>query len=316
MTQDREYKEHFKAKTKNGEFIRTESGFRSFITADGEPQTGDDQAFKAEPDRYHLYVAWACPWANRTLIFRNLKQLENLVTVDFVHPLMGPESWHFGEFPGSTPDTVNGKNNMRDIYRLADPGFEGVVTVPVLWDKKHQTIVNNESSDIIRIFNTAFNDLTGNQDDYYPEHLRAEIDEVNDRIYHSLNNGVYKSGFATTQAAYETAVVELFDTLDYLEAKLDGKDWLVGNTATEADWRLFPTLIRFDPVYFGHFKCNKKTLTEYPNLWRYTRRLYASEGIAETVDMQQIKYHYYASHKSVNPTGIVPVGPFIDYTPE
>jgi len=313
MTQDLKEKEHFKAATKKGEFVRTDSGFRNWITADGSAGSSGIGGFEAEKDRYHLYLCWACPWANRTQIFRSLKGLEDYITMDFVHPLMGSESWHFGEYPNSTSDSLHNSAFMKDLYLMADPDFNGVVTVPVLWDKQNNTIVSNESSEIIRMFNNAFNHLTDNTDDYYPEALQAEIDEVNDRIYNSLNNGVYRSGFATTQAAYESAVSELFETLDYLENRLEGQDWLVANTPTEADWRLFPTLIRFDPVYFGHFKCNQKRIVDYPNLWRYTRQLYAVEGVADTIDMQQIKYHYYASHKSVNPTGIVPVGPVLDY---
>jgi len=314
MTQDLNEKEHFKAATKKGEFVRTDSGFRNWITAGGSAGPSGVAGFKAEKDRYHLYLCWACPWANRTQIFRSLKGLEDYITMDFVHPLMGSESWHFGEYPNSTPDSLHNSAFMKDLYLMADPDFNGVVTVPVLWDKQNNTIVSNESSEIIRMFNSAFNGLTGNTDDYYPEALRPEIDEVNDRIYNSLNNGVYRSGFATTQAAYESAVNELFETLDYLENRLEGQDWLVANTPTEADWRLFPTLIRFDPVYFGHFKCNQKRIIDYPNLWRYTRQLYAVEGVAGTIDMQQIKYHYYASHKSINPTGIVPIGSSLDYS--
>ena len=313
MTQDLSDKTGFKAKTKNGEFIRVDSGFRNWITPDGSAGPSGTGGFKAEKDRYHLYLAWACPWANRTLIFRALKHIESVITVDFVHPLMGPDSWHFGEYPGSTPDSQHGASLMKDIYHLADPKFNGVVTVPVLWDKHQNTIVSNESSEIIRMFNTAFNDLTGSTTDFYPEHLREEIDALNERIYHTVNNGVYRCGFATSQDVYEAACNDLFDTLDYLEEKLTGKDWLVGDTGTEADWRLFPTLIRFDPVYYGHFKCNRKRLVDYPNLWRYTRRLYATPGIADTIDMNQTKFHYYGSHKSINPTGIVPIGPDLDY---
>ena len=314
MTQDLKEKKHFKAATKKGEFIRVDSGFRNWVTADGSPGPSGVGGFKAEKGRYHLYLSWACPWANRTQIFRSLKGLEDYITMDFVHPLMGSESWHFGDYPNSTPDSQHGSAFMKDLYHMADPDFNGVVTVPVLWDKHNNTIVSNESSEIIRMFNSAFDDLTGNTDDYYPEALRAEIDEINECFYNSLNNGVYRSGFATTQVAYESAVNELFDTLDYLEARLEGQDWLVANTPTESDWRLFPTLIRFDPVYVGHFKCNRKRIIDYPNLWRYTRQLYAVKGVSDTIDMQQIKYHYYASHKSVNPTGIVPAGPNLDYS--
>lgn len=296
-----------------GEFIRWESGFRHWITADGAAGPSGEDGFRAEADRYHLYIAYACPWAHRTMIYRTLKDLHPLITFDVVHPLMGEDSWHFGEYPGSTPDTINQQQRMVDIYKLAEPEFDGVVTVPVLWDKKRQTIVNNESSEIIRMFNTAFNGLTGNTEDFYPEALREEIDTLNTRIYNTVNNGVYRTGFATSQEAYEAAFTELFDTLEFLEARLATRQWLTGDSITEADWRLFPTLLRFDPVYVGHFKCNKKRLADFPNLSRYTKDLYAQPGIAETFHLQQTKYHYYASHSSINPTGIVPVGPDLDY---
>ncbi len=309
MTQDLEQTEHFKPKTDKGEFVRVDSGFRHWITTDGAAGPTGSGGFKAEPGRYHLYVSHACPWANRTMIMRNLKQLQDHITVNVVHPLMGPESWHFGDYPGSTADTVNHCGTMKAVYQLADPDYSGVVTVPVLWDKQQQTVVNNESSEIIRMFNSAFNKVTGNEDDYYPEALRTDIDEVNERIYNTLNNGVYRCGFASTQEAYEKAFDELFATLDYLETRLQGEQWLVGNTLTEADLRLFPTLVRFDAVYHGHFKCNLKRLLDYPNLQRHTENLFDNPAISETVDMQQIKYHYYASHKSLNPTGIVPKGP-------
>lgn len=313
MTQDTNEKDHFSPKTKDGAFERTESGFRHWITPDGAPGISGEGGFEAEADRYHLYVSLACPWANRALIFRALKQLTDYITVDVVHPLMGPESWHFGDYPGSTEDTINGKSLMKEVYLLADRQFDGVVTVPVLWDKKRNTIVNNESSEIIRMLNSAFNGLTGNQDDYYPDHLRDGIDDINERVYHTVNNGVYRAGFASTQAAYNEAFGELFDTLDYLENHLSQHEWLVGGVQTEADWRLFVTLVRFDAVYHGHFKCNRARIVDYPALWAYVRRLYAVPGVADTIDMQQIKYHYYASHKSLNPKGIVPQGPDISF---
>ena len=247
-------------RNEKGEFIRWESGFRHWVTPDGSAGVSGDEGFKAEADRYHLYIAYACPWAHRTMIFRELRGLSSLITFDVVHPLMGEDSWHFGEYPGSTPDTVNQQPRMVDVYKLAEPDFDGVVTVPVLWDKKRNTIVNNESSEIIRMFNSAFNNLTGNQDDYYPSDLQAEIDELNKRIYDTVNNGVYRTGFATTQQAYETAFEQLFDTLEFLDDRLSTRQWLTGERITEADWRLFPTLLRFDPVYVGHFKCNKKTV--------------------------------------------------------
>lgn len=314
MTQDLTKSKNFEAKTRNGEFVRTDSGFRHWITPDGSAGPTGESGFSAESGRYHLYLAWACPWAHRTMIMQMLKGLSEHISCDFVHPLMGARSWHFGHYPGSTEDSLYGQALMRDIYQLADPDFNGVVTVPVLWDKQQKTIVNNESSEIIRMFNSAFNGLTGNTDDYYPDDLKPDIDSINERIYHTLNNGVYRCGFASSQEAYGEAFGELFDTLDFLEEHLEGKSWLMGDTATEADWRLFPTLIRFDPVYYGHFKCNKRRIVDYPNLWRYTRRLYSIPGISDTINMDQIKYHYYASHTSVNPTGIVPVGPDIDYS--
>lgn len=303
-----------RSRNDKGEFVRWESGFRHWVTADGSAGISGEGGFEAEPDRYHLYIAYACPWAHRTMIFRELKGLSEFITVDVVHPLMGEDSWHFGEYPGSTPDTINQQTRMVDIYKLAEPDFDGIVTVPVLWDKKRKTIVNNESSEIIRMFNSAFNGLTGNPVDYYPEALQEEIDTLNSRIYDTVNNGVYRTGFATSQQAYETAFEELFDTLEFLEDRLKDRQWLTGDTITEADWRLFPTLLRFDPVYVGHFKCNKKRLVDFPNLWRYTKALYAQPGIANTFNLQQTKYHYYGSHKSINPTGIVPVGPDINYT--
>lgn len=302
-----------KSRNEKGEFVRWESGFRHWVTPDGSTGSSGEGGFEAEAGRYHLYIAYACPWAHRTMIFRELKGLSSLITFDVVHPLMGEDSWHFGEYPGSTQDTINQQQRMVDIYKLAEPDFDGIVTVPVLWDKKRKTIVNNESSEIIRMFNSAFNDLTGNQVDYYPDSLKEEIDTLNARIYDTVNNGVYRTGFATSQPAYENAFEQLFDTLDYLEDRLANRQWLTGDAITEADWRLFPTLLRFDPVYVGHFKCNKKRLVDYPNLWRYTKALYAQPGIADTFDLQQTKYHYYASHKSINPTGIVPAGPHINY---
>ena len=314
MTQDLETKNHFKPKTEKGEFIRADSGFRNWITADGAAGSSGSAGFKAEANRYHVYISHACPWANRVMIFRNLKQLQDLISVDVVHPLMGPDSWHFGDFPGSTADTVNNKSLMRDVYQLADPDYAGIVTVPVLWDKKLQTIVNNESSEIIRMFNSEFNDLTGNSDDYYPEALRPEIDEINQLIYDTVNNGVYRSGFASTQEAYEQAFDALFATLDLLDARLQSQQWLAGSQITEADLRLFVTLIRFDAVYHGHFKCNLRRISDYPNLSRHTHALYANPEISQTINMDQIKYHYYASHKSLNPSGIVPKGPVAEFT--
>ena len=302
-----------KLKTVKGEFIRSESSFRNWVTKDGNAGPGGEAGFAAEPGRYHLYVSYACPWAHRTLIFRALKGLEDVISVSVVHPLMPAESWLFGEYPGATEDHVNKANYLYENYIKADPGFNGLVTVPVLWDKKQQTIVNNESSEIIRMLNSSF-DAFGNADvDYYPEALREEIDEINDPVYNNINNGVYRAGFAQTQEAYDRAFDRLFNTMDELEEKLSRQRYLVGNQITEADWRLFTTLVRFDAVYYNHFKTNKKRLLEYPNLWAYTRELYQVPGVAETVNMDHIKYHYFASHRSINPTGIVPQGPDIDF---
>jgi len=302
-----------KLKTVKGEFIRSESSFRNWVTKDGNAGTSGEAGFAAEPGRYHLYVSYACPWAHRTLIFRALKGLEDVISVSVVHPLMPAESWLFGEYPGATEDHVNKANYLYENYIKADPGFNGLVTVPVLWDKKQQTIVNNESSEIIRMLNSAF-DAFGNADvNFYPEALQEEIDEINDPVYNNINNGVYRAGFAQTQEAYDRAFDRLFNTMDELEEKLSRQRYLVGNQITEADWRLFTTLVRFDAVYYNHFKTNKKRLVEYPNLWAYTRELYQVPGVAETVNMDHIKYHYFASHRSINPTGIVPKGPEIDF---
>jgi len=296
-----------------GEFIRSESGFRNWITHDGSAGPSGEGGFAAEPGRYHLYVSHACPWAHRTMIFRTLKGLKDAISVSVVHPLMPEESWVFGEYPGATIDHVNGSRYLYENYVLADPGFNGLVTVPLLWDKTRKTIVNNESSEIIRMLNSAF-DHYGNSDvDFYPTSLQKEIDEINDVVYKNINNGVYRAGFATTQAAYESAFNRLFNTLDELEVRLSKQRYLVGHQITEADWRLFTTLVRFDSVYYNHFKTNKKRLMDYPNLWSYTRELYQIPGVAETVNMDHIKYHYFASHHTINPTGIVPKGPDINF---
>ncbi len=300
-----------------GEYVRVTSGFRNWITADGSPGPSGEGGFRAEPGRYHLYVSYACPWAHRTLIFRALKGLEEAISVSVVHPLMPEQSWVFADYPGSTPDTLNGAKELRDIYHLADAEFNGLVTVPVLWDKQRRTIVNNESSEIIRMLNSAFDDCgcTGvrGELDFYPQALRADIDAINEQVYKKVNNGVYRAGFATTQPAYERGFDGLFAMLDELEERLASQRYLVGAQITEADWRLFTTLVRFDSVYVGHFKCNKKRLVDYPDLWAYTRELYQVPGVAQTVNMDHIKYHYFASHKSINPTGIVPKGPDIDF---
>ncbi len=300
----------YDTKSHNGEFVRQESRFRHWITADGQAGSSGEGGFPAESGRYHLYVSLACPWAHRTLIFRILKGLEDFVTVSIVEPLMMEEGWVFNE-PG---DGLYGLHTLHEIYILANSNYTGRVTVPVLWDKQRQTIVSNESAEIIRMFNSAFNHLTENYEDYYPVALQAEIDQLNERIYHAVNNGVYRAGFSTTQAAYEKAFVELFDTLDWLEQRLSKQRYLTGNTITEADWRLFTTLLRFDAVYYGHFKTNLRRIEEYHNLSGYLRDLYQQTGVAETVDMDYIKTHYYGSHRTINPTGIVPAGPLIDFT--
>ena len=304
----------YDTKSSGGRFVRQESKFRNWITADGAPGPTGEGGFPAAAGRYHLYVALACPWAHRTLIFRKLKGLERMIDLSIVHPHMGVEGWVFEPGPHSSADTVNGKRRLYEIYLLADPAYSGRATVPVLWDKERRTIVNNESSDIIRMFNSAFDAIGAREGDYYPEALRSEIDALNDIVYANVNNGVYRAGFATTQAAYEEAVTALFDTLDMLEERLAARRWLVGGQITEADWRLFTTLLRFDPVYVGHFKCNIRCLREYPNLWAYLRDLYQQPGVSDTVDLDAIKLHYYGSHRTINPTGIVPVGPAIDYT--
>ncbi len=297
-----------------GEFIRWESAFRHWVTEDGSPGPSGAGGFKAEPDRYHLYVSYACPWAHRTLIYRTLKGLEDVISVSVVHPLMPDESWVFGEYPGATADHIHGFDKLYQIYQHSDPGFDGIVTVPVLYDKHQKQIVNNESSEIIRMLNSAF-DQWGRADvDYYPADLRNDIDVINRLVYENVNNGVYRAGFATTQSAYEQAYRALFDTLDELEKHLSRHRYLVGSQITEADWRLFPTLLRFDAVYYSHFKCNRQLLMEYSNLWGYTRELYQIDGVAETVNMDHIKKHYYGSHQSLNPTGIVPLGPQIDFS--
>ena len=300
--------------TKDGEFVRWDSVFRNWVTADGSPGPTGVGGYKAEPDRYHLYVSYACPWAHRTLMFRKLKKLEDIISVSVVHPGMGPESWKFdNSFPGATPDHINHCEYMHEVYTRAAPHYSGIVTVPVLWDKQGQTIVNNESSEIIRMFNSAFNAFTDVTTDYYPEALRVEIDNINKFVYDNVNNGVYRCGFASTQAAYERAFNALFSALDTLEERLRQQRYLVGNTITEADWRLLPTLLRFDPVYVGHFKCNLRRIADYPNLSHYLRDLYQQPGIAETFNLEHVKYHYYWSHESINPTRIVPKGPALDY---
>ncbi|MCR9135831.1 MAG: glutathione S-transferase family protein [Alphaproteobacteria bacterium] len=299
-----------------GRFKRAQAQFRNWITADGTAGSSGTDGFAAESGRYHLYISLACPWAHRTLIFRKLKGLEPHISLSVVDHFMGSDGWEFHDRDGAIPDTVNGADKMWQIYTTADPTYTGRVTVPVLWDKTRNTIVSNESSEIIRMFNSAFDGLEGVRADldFYPEPLRQQIDAINDPIYHRINNGVYKCGFATTQEAYEEAFAELFDQLDAVEAILTTNRYLVGETLTEADWRLFTTLVRFDPVYVGHFKCNRQRIADFPALSAYLRELYQMPGIAETVDMLHIKNHYYGSHESINPTRIVPKGPTMDLT--
>jgi putative glutathione S-transferase len=298
-----------------GAFVRDGAKFRNWVTSDGGPGPSGEGGFAAESGRYHLYVSYACPWAHRALIFRALKGLEPHIGVSVVHPLMLEDGWSLSaDFDGATGDDVLGKAFLRDVYLEAKPRASGRVTVPVLWDRGRNTIVSNESSEIIRMFNSAFNGVAGNHDDYYPEPLRGEIDAVNERVYATVNNGVYRAGFATTQEAYDAAVTELFETLDWLEDRLSRQRYLVGGQVTEADWRLFTTLARFDPVYVGHFKCNIRRIADYPALSGYLRELYQWPGVAETTRLDHIKYHYYASHRTINPTGIVPAGPEIDLT--
>ncbi|PHR64908.1 MAG: glutathione-dependent reductase [Idiomarina sp.] len=288
-----------------GKFERSAAQFRNWIEADGNAK------FPAQSGRYHLYVSFACPWAHRTLIFRQLKELESHISVSVVHPLMLENGWEFADQPLN--DGLYNLDFLYQLYLKADSHYSGRVTVPVLWDKQQQTIVSNESADIIRMFNSAFNDITGNTLDFYPEKLQQDIDTINDYVYDRVNNGVYKCGFATQQTAYEEAFEELFEALDKLEERLATQSYLVGETLTEADWRLFTTLVRFDSVYVGHFKTNKRRIVDYPNLWNYVKALYQVPGIAETVVMDHIKQHYYGSHHMINPTGIVPVGPQIDF---
>jgi glutathionyl-hydroquinone reductase len=306
--------ESYDTKSSGGRFVRKPTRFRNWVTADGAPGPTGQSGFAAAAGRYHLYVALACPWAHRTLIFRKLKKLEAAISVSIVEPLMLSEGWVFGA-PGSThADTVNGKTKLSEVYLLADPKFTGRVTVPVLWDKERRTIVNNESSEIIRMFNSAFDAVTDDRTDYYPPPLRDDIDRINATVYATVNNGVYRAGFATTQAAYEEAFRALFATLDDIEQRLGRQRYLVGTQQTEADWRLFTTLVRFDAVYYGHFKCNLRRIVDYPNLGNYLRDLYQTQGVAATVDIDQIKRHYYGSHRNINPTGIVPLGPALDFT--
>jgi putative glutathione S-transferase len=300
-------------RTKDGHFVRPPTRFRNWVTPDGKAGPSGDAGFAAEAGRYHLYVSLACPWAHRTVMFRKLKGLENVISLSNVSPDMLKDGWTFNKDEGSSGDDINGKHKLSEIYVLADPKYTGRVSVPVLWDKKKKTIVNNESPEIIRMLNSAFDAFTNVHTDYYPESLRGEIDRINDLVYPNINNGVYRAGFATAQAAYELAFRGVFDTLDEIEQILSNQRYLVGSVITEADWRLFSTLIRFDAVYYSHFKCNWRRISDYPNLSNYVRDLYQVTGISETVNLQQIKRHYYNSQRHVNPTGIVPVGPQLDF---
>lgn len=296
-----------------GEFIRSESQFRHWVTANGEAGPSGTAGFKAEPDRYHLYVSLACPWAHRTLIVRALKGLESLISVDTVEPLMLEHGWSFGSNDNkAVGDHVNGHQYLYQLYLQADANYSGRVTVPVLWDKKTDTIVSNESSEIIRMFNQAFDHLGAKAGHFYPSALQTEIDEINAFVYDNVNNGVYRAGFATSQPAYDKAVTALFSALDKLEARLSQQRFLVGGQLTEADIRLFTTLVRFDPVYVTHFKCDLRRLSDYPALSDYLRDIYQHPGIADTVDMQHIREHYYCSHKTINPSGVISVGPEFD----
>ena len=298
----------YDTKTSKGEFQRQESRFRHTIS--NEP----DSQYKPEAGRYHLYVSLACPWAHRTLIFRQLKQLEDIISVSVVQAEMLENGWEFGDAASPYQDDLYQHKYMYELYLRAAPDYQGRVTVPLLWDKHTQSIVNNESSEIIRIFNSAFDELTGNTDDYYPQGLRSQIDTVNAHIYDTINNGVYRAGFATTQDAYEQAFEALFDSLDWLEQHLSKNRYLVGSTLTEADWRLFTTLIRFDAVYYGHFKCNRTLISEFANISNYVRELYQFKQVQSTVDLAYTKLHYYGSHKTINPTLVVPKGPALDFS--
>jgi putative glutathione S-transferase len=303
----------YDTKSTDGKFVRKDAHFRNWITADGKAGPTGIGGFNAESNRYLLYISLACPWAHRTLIFRALKGLEKMISVSVVNAYMGDEGWSFKPGKGVVADSVNNVSNLHEIYTLAMPDYTGRVTVPILWDKQQETIVSNESADIIRMFNSAFDDVGAAAGDYYPTHLRAEINETNELVYHSINNGVYKAGFATTQAAYDEAVQDVFLALEKIEHRLSSQRYLTGTQSTEADWRLFTTLVRFDAVYVGHFKCNKKRIADYPALSNYVRDLYQTSGVADTVDLEYIKAHYYGSHETINPTRIIPLGPLLNF---
>ena len=303
----------YDTKASEGRFEREDAGFRNWVTADGSAGPSGIGGFKAEPNRYHLYVSLACPWAHRTTIYRKLKGLEDMISLSIVHPFMGDKGWTFAEGAGVIADPIVKADYLYEVYIAAKPDYTGRVTVPILWDKETNTIVSNESSEIIRMFNSAFDEVGATAVNFLPAELLAEIDTVNEFVYSAVNNGVYKAGFATTEAAYKEAVITLFDALDTLEARLVDQRYLLGDMITEADWRLFTTLVRFDAVYVGHFKCNIRRIVDYPNLWGYLRDLYQVPGIAETVSIEHIKAHYYTSHANINPTRIIPVGPLLDF---
>jgi glutathionyl-hydroquinone reductase len=306
MLVEGEWKTERQQEDEEGRFVRPETSFRDFVTADGS------SGFETEEGRYHLYISWACPWAHRTAIMRKLKGLEDVVSLSATHPVMGEEGWVFSDAFGAIPDFVNGASYLHEIYTEAEPNYTGRVTTPVLWDKNEATIVNNESREIMRILDTEFEDFAEKDVNFYPEDLREEIERTLDGLYEPVNNGVYRAGFAAEQSAYEEAVTDLFDALDRWEGVLGVRRYLCGGRITEADWAFFTTLVRFDPVYYGHFKCNLRRIADYPNLWGYLKDLYQQPGVAETVDLEHIKRHYYVSHESINPTGIVPKGPLLN----
>ncbi|PSW44635.1 glutathione S-transferase family protein [Photobacterium leiognathi] len=303
----------YDTKSTGGKFERKASSFRNWITKDGSAGITGKAGFKAEPNRYHLYVSLACPWAHRAIIYRQLKELNAMIPMSVVNAYMGENGWNFEAGDGVVADPIFNAQFLHQIYTQADPDYTGRVTVPVLWDKHKQTIVSNESADIIRMLNSAFDDVGAVKGDFYPQALRQQIDELNDFVYANINNGVYRAGFATTQEAYDEAVVALFDALDVIEQRLSTQRYLLGEQITEADWRLFTTLVRFDAVYVGHFKCNLKRIVDFPHLWGYVRDLYQVDGIAQTVDIDYIKAHYYGSHETINPTRIIPKGPVLDF---
>ena len=304
----------YDTKSSGGKFIRQQARFRNWITPDGSPGISGNAGFKAESGRYHLYVSLACPWAHRTLIFLTLKDLKNHITLDVVHPDMLNEGWTFEHRGLAKGDSLFNSKFAHEIYTQADPSVSTRVTVPILWDKKTNTIVSNESSEIIRMFNSAFDNITGNTENLWPINMQTDIEKVNSKIYSAINNGVYKSGFATTQEAYDDSVTVLFDALDWVESRLSKNRYLMGNKLTEADWRLFTTLVRFDSVYVLHFKCNRKRIVDYPNIWNYSRELYQITGIEETTDFDHIIRHYHFSHETINPNRIIPINPIINWT--